>query len=116
MKKDMRSIRHTRIRKKVEGTAAQPRLCVFRSDKHIYAQIIDDSRGATLVAASTNAKGSTKEKKGLSIKSAFSAGEVLAAKAKEKGISQVCFDRGGYKYHGKIKALADGARKGGLKF
>jgi len=112
-----RQKRHYRVRLKVKGTASRPRLCVFRSLYHIYAQIIDDPQGHTLVAASTldpevksetNGK-SKKDKAGL-------VGQLLAKRALSKGINQVTFDRGGYKYHGRVKALADAARQGGLKF
>ena len=107
-----RAIRHRRVRRKVEGTQARPRLSVFRSNKQIYAQLIDDSASNTLVAASsletTNGDGKTA--------SAEAVGEALAKKAVASGIKQVVFDRAGYKYHGRLKALADGARSGGLEF
>jgi len=90
---------------------------VFRSNKHIYAQVIDDTRGATIVSASTMDKASkNSDVKTTTVENAFSVGETLAAKAREKGVSVVRFDRGGYKFHGQVKALADGARKGGLTF
>jgi large subunit ribosomal protein L18 len=112
-----RKRRHARIRERVSGTAGKPRLCVFRSLSNIYAQIIDDTSGVTLVAtASVNAdikKQSDKKKK---TQVAELVGSVLAKNAQEKGISEVVFDRGGYKYHGRIKALAEAARKAGLKF
>lgn len=115
--KNMRTIRHKRIRKKVKGVSEQPRLSVFRSSKHIYAQIIDDSKGVTLVSASTLSKElNEKDVKLSTTEGAFSVGELVAQKALEKGIKDICFDRGGYQYHGKVKSLADGARKGGLKF
>ena len=104
--------RHTRVRSKISGTAECPRLNVFRSSKNIYAQIIDDINGVTLVAASTlelEGNGGNKE-------AAFKVGEAIAKKAADKGITEVVFDRGGYIYHGRVKALADGAREGGLKF
>lgn len=109
-----RLIRHRRVRGKISGTAARPRLSVFRSAKHIYAQIIDDVNGVTLVAASSMDKefeglGSNKE-------AAKKVGEAVAKKALEKGVEEVVFDRSGYIYHGRIQALADGAREGGLKF
>jgi large subunit ribosomal protein L18 len=112
-----RDRRHVRVRLKVKGTDSRPRLCVFRSLNHIYAQVIDDSRGHTLVSASTNdpeIRGDTagKSKTG----KAELAGTLLARRAVDKGISQVAFDRGGYKYHGRVKALAEAARQGGLKF
>jgi large subunit ribosomal protein L18 len=101
----------------VFGTAERPRLNVFRSDKHIYAQIIDDYVGKTLVsAASTLADVRGELKNGGNIAAAKKVGLAIAVKAKEKGISAVCFDRGGRRYHGRIKALADAAREGGLKF
>jgi len=111
-----RRIRH-RIRKQVAGTAATPRLAVFRSDKHIYAQAIDDLSGATLAHASTldtDVKG--RVKRGGNVDAAKAVGGAIAARLKEKGIESVVFDRGGYLYHGRIKALADAAREGGLKF
>lgn len=111
-KKEGRAKRHLRIRARLKGTSEKPRLCVFRSGKHIYAQLIDDDKGSTLVAAS-DAR-SKKSKKGLA--AAQDVGEELAKKALEKGISAVVFDRAGYKYHGRVKTLAEGARRGGLKF
>jgi large subunit ribosomal protein L18 len=106
------------IRSTVFGTAERPRLSVFRSDKHIYAQIIDDYAGKTLVAAgSTNAEVRGADlKKGGNIAAAKKIGQAIAEKAKAAGISKVCFDRGGRQYHGRVKALADAAREGGLKF
>ncbi|MCI6006777.1 50S ribosomal protein L18 [Oscillospiraceae bacterium LCP25S3_E10] len=104
--------RHTRVRSKISGTAECPRLNVFRSSKNIYAQIIDDINGVTLVAASTlelEGNGGNKE-------AAFKVGEAIAKKAADKGITEVVFDRGGYIYHGRVKELAEGARQGGLKF
>jgi large subunit ribosomal protein L18 len=109
--------RHYRVRQKVSGTAEKPRLCVFRSLNHIYAQVIDDLRGHTLVTASTldaEIAGESKGKKKTG--QAEMVGTLLAKRAVEKGISQVSFDRGGFKYHGRVKALAEAARKGGLKF
>lgn len=110
-------IRRLRIRKRVSGTTERPRLSVFRSAKHIYAQLVDDVRGVTLAAASSRelAGGAGGGAKGR-IGSCAEVGKLLAGRAKEKGVSQVCFDRGGYRYHGRIKALADGARAGGLEF
>ena len=109
--------RHQRVRQKVTGTAERPRLCVFRSLNHIYAQMIDDTLGKTLVTAST-LDGELKE--GLAGKDkkgqAELVGGLLARRAADKGITQVAFDRGGFQYHGRVKALADGAREGGLKF
>ncbi|MFV0400392.1 MAG: 50S ribosomal protein L18 [Oscillospiraceae bacterium] len=106
--------RHQRIRNKVNGTAECPRLNVFRSANHIYAQIIDDVKGVTLVSASTKDKGF--EGTGGNKEAARKVGEKIAENAKAKGIEQVVFDRGGYIYHGRVKELADGAREGGLKF
>ncbi len=109
--------RKRRIRKKIFGTPERPRLAVFRSAKHIYAQVIDDTRGITLASASTLDKDFSMdpEKKG-KVAAAEKVGELLAAHALKKGIEKVVFDRGGYIYHGRVKALADGARKGGLRF
>jgi len=108
---------HERIRKNLSGTDSRPRLCVFRSNKHIYAQIIDDQKGATLIAASTldaDTKGQVKG--GGNIAAAKAVGKVVAQRALKQGISAVLFDRGGYIYHGRVKALADAAREAGLKF
>ena len=106
--------RHARVRSKISGTAARPRLDVFRSNKNITAQLIDDVNGVTLVAAASNEKdfgisGGNKE-------GARKVGQLIAERAAEKGIAEVVFDRGGYIYHGRIKELAEGAREGGLKF
>ncbi len=111
---DRRARRHLRVRKRVRGTAARPRLVVFRSSKHIYAQVVDDDRGVTLVGASDASEGIQVEGAGKTAKS-HALGRLIAAKAKEKGIARVVFDRGGYQYHGRVKAVADGARKGGLE-
>lgn len=105
--------KHARVRAKVSGTAEKPRLCVFRSNKHIEAQIIDDTKGATLVASSSVA---LKLANGSNMEAAAKVGEDLAAKALAKGIKKVAFDRAGYLYHGRVAALADAARKGGLDF
>lgn len=103
-----------RVRAKIKGTASRPRISVFRSNKHMYAQIINDEEGKTIVAASDKElKKSTKRKK---IDVAESVGELLAEKAKSKKITKVVFDKRHYKYHGRVKALAEGARSGGLKF
>ena len=113
-KKAMRLHRHVRVRGKISGTPNRPRLNVFRSNANIYAQIIDDVNGVTLVSASTvekNFEGATGN-----AEAAKKVGLVLAERAKEKGIEQVVFDRGGYVYHGRVAALAEGAREGGLKF
>ena len=106
--------RHLRVRGKISGTAARPRLCVFRSAKNISAQIIDDVAGVTLVSASTveksfNEYGGNKD-------AAKAIGKLIAERAIEKGITEVVFDRGGYVYHGRVQELAEGAREGGLKF
>jgi large subunit ribosomal protein L18 len=105
---------HKRIRRKVAGNTARPRLAVFRSVKHIYAQVIDDSVGHTLAAASSNEKSGIKA--GGNVAGAKAVGKLLAERAKEKGVKSVVFDRGGYLYHGRVKALADAAREGGLEF
>jgi large subunit ribosomal protein L18 len=108
---------HERIRKHLSGSPARPRLAVFRSNKHIYAQIIDDSKGATLTAASTLETDAKKDiKQGGNIAAAKAVGKLVAERAKEKGIEAVLFDRGGYLYHGRVKALAEAAREAGLKF
>jgi large subunit ribosomal protein L18 len=106
---------HKRIRRKVAGNTQRPRLAVFRSVKHIYAQVIDDSVGHTLAAASSNEK-SDGIKSGGNVAGAKAVGKLLAERAKEKGVKSVVFDRGGYLYHGRVKALADAAREGGLVF
>ena len=109
--------RHARVRKKVSGTPERPRLNVFRSLRHIAAQIIDDTRGETLVAASTGEPEIGGRVSGMKkAEQARVVGEVLAQRAVSRGIKQVVFDRGGYMYHGRVKSLADGARKGGLEF
>jgi large subunit ribosomal protein L18 len=112
-KKESRRRIHLRVRKKVNGTAERPRLCVYRSNKSIYCQIIDDLSGRTLAAASTHDDGTAT---GTKVEQAVAVGKVIAEKAKAAGIENVVFDRGGYLYHGRVKALADGAREGGLKF
>ncbi|MGY4687423.1 50S ribosomal protein L18 [Petrotoga mexicana DSM 14811] len=116
-KKALRRKRHLRVRKNVRGTPEKPRLTVFKSQKHIYAQIIDDTKGVTLVSASTTQK-QLKEKleKTWDENAAKEVGKLIAEKAKEKGITEIVFDRSGYKYHGKVKALAEAARETGLKF
>jgi large subunit ribosomal protein L18 len=113
-KKKIRSRIHARIRRKLRGTAERPRLAVFRSVAHIYAQVIDDAAGATLASASTVDKGG--KTKGGNLAAATAIGKLVAERAKEKGIQKVVFDRGGYQYHGRIKALADAARTAGLEF
>ncbi len=116
-KKEHRQKRHLRVRAKLSGTAERPRLAVYRSEKHIYAQLIDDIKGITLVSASTvdrEMRDSTE--KPWNVEAASQVGKLLAKKALEKGISSVVFDRGGFNFHGRVKSLADGAREGGLKF
>jgi large subunit ribosomal protein L18 len=119
-KDEIRQKVHSRIRKKMTGTEARPRLSVYRSLNNIYAQIIDDHSGTTIAAANTlqggGSKKGAKKKAGGNLASAKDVGKLIAEKAKEKGITQVVFDRGGYLYHGRIKALADAAREAGLKF
>ena len=112
-----RQRRHVRTRRGMLGTSERPRLSVYRSLKHIYAQVIDDTQGCTLVAASTQDAEVQKQLEGKD-KSAQAAvvGEVLAKRAQEAGVKQIVFDRGGYKYHGRVKSLAEAARKGGLDF
>src|ERR1051326_8915428 len=112
---DGRHRRHLRVRKKIEGTPERPRLVVFRSSKHIYAQLVDDQKGVTLAGVADTSDGMQIDGKG-EVSRSFGVGELLAAKAKETGIAKVVFDRGGYQYHGRVKAVADGARKGGLEF
>lgn len=111
-----RIIRHRRVRKKVSGTVARPRLAVFKSNAHIYAQIIDDVQGVTLASASTLSGELSDLKCGGNVEAARKVGALIAKKALEKEISQVVFDRGGFIYHGRIKALAESARENGLKF
>ena len=113
---ERRRIRRYRIRKRVIGSAERPRLSVFRSSKHIYAQVIDDTRGITLASASSreDLAAQVQDKGKTAVSTAV--GKLLAERARQKGIEKVCFDRGGYLYHGRIKALADGARAGGLNF
>ena len=106
--------RHRRVRAKISGTPERPRLNVFRSTKHIYAQIIDDVNGVTLASASSMDQGF--EGNGGNAEGARKVGEMIAKNAASKGISEVVFDRGGYLYHGRVKELADGARENGLKF
>ena len=106
---------HTRIRRKVKGTPERPRLAVFRSVKHIYAQVIDDVAGHTVAAASSSEKASGAGSGG-NMSGAKAIGKLVAERAKDKGIKSVVFDRGGYLYHGRVKALAEAARAGGLEF
>jgi len=113
-KKEQKERRHKKIRAKIYGTEERPRLCVFKSNKHIYAQVINDEKGFTLISASDlEIKDSKKDKK---INLAQKVGELIAKKAKDKKIDAVLFDRGGFKYHGRVKTLADEARKQGLQF
>lgn len=134
IKREKRYRRHRRVRAKISGTSKVPRLCVFRSNKHIYGQLIDDEKGKTLVTASdmelkskvkspasakaTAGKQKSKEKvvRTRKVAIAYEVGRLIAEKAAKKKIKKVVFDRGGYKYHGKIKALAEGARERGLEF
>jgi len=110
-REEMRYRRHLRVRKKVTGTTQRPRLVVFRSLKHISAQLVDDVAGRTLMTVtSAGIESGKKSEKSLEV------GKRLAARAKDAGIKQVVFDRGGYRYHGRVKAVADGAREGGLEF
>ena len=113
-KDEIRQRVHTRIRKKLRGSPERPRLAIFRSVAHIYAQVIDDSKGVTVVAASTSEKGS--KGTGGNVAAARDIGKRVAERAKERGITKVVFDRGGYLYHGRVKALADAAREAGLEF
>src|SRR5271165_5091529 len=117
-KNEIRERVHIRIRKKLRGTTERPRLAVFRSTAHIYAQVIDDTKGVTLVAASSTEKGSAEGRKstGGNVSAAKEIGKRVAERAKESGIVKVVFDRGGYIYHGRVKALADAAREAGLEF
>ncbi|HHY75729.1 MAG TPA: 50S ribosomal protein L18 [Firmicutes bacterium] len=116
-KHEKRKRRHLRVRKRVIGTPERPRLSVFRSQKHIYAQVIDDSVGHTLVAASSLEPLFRQEDvSGSNVEGAARVGKLLAERALQKGITKVVFDRGGYLYHGRVKALAEAAREGGLDF
>jgi large subunit ribosomal protein L18 len=108
---------HERVRTRVQGTTERPRLCVYRSSDHIYAQVIDDRAGRTLVSASSVDKETKKSLKGGgNVASAKVVGKAIAERAKAAGLTKVVFDRGGYKYHGRVKALADAAREAGLQF
>ena len=113
-KKEIRKRIHKRIRRKLSGTTTRPRLAVFRSTAHIYAQVIDDVAGTTLVSASSVDKGAKTD--GGNVAAAKTIGKLVAERAREKGIKAVVFDRGGYQYHGRVKALADAARAAGLEF
>lgn len=114
-RQDLRYRRHLRVRKKLGGTPERPRLVVFRSLKHIYAQLVDDVKGVTLLGVSDASEGVSAEGEG-KIGKAKGVGKALATKAKAAGFSSVVFDRAGYRYHGRVKAVADGAREGGLEF
>ena len=115
-KNEKRGHIHERIRKKLQGTAERPRLNVYRSLNHIYVQVIDDLHGKTLVSAST-AEGKKEDRRtGGNVASAKATGKIIAERAKAKGVTKVVFDRGGYIYHGRVKALADAAREAGLQF
>jgi large subunit ribosomal protein L18 len=111
-RQEARSRRHVRVREKVRGSAARPRLAVFRSLTHIYAQLVDDDAGRTLAAASSL---DAKDAKGTRTDLAKNVGTLLGDRAKQKGVTEVVFDRGGYRYHGRVKALADGVRAAGVK-
>ena len=113
-RQDARDRRHRRVRKRVRGTAERPRLAVYRSNRYIYAQVVDDVTGATLVAASSVEPDLRADR--LSVETAAKVGSLLGSRAKDAGIAAVVFDRGGYKYHGRVKALADAAREAGLEF
>ena len=116
-RQEIRVKKHHRMRNRINGTSQRPRLCVFRSNNHVYAQVIDDVNGTTLVSASTLEKDIKAELKNTDdIEAATKIGDVVAKRALEKGIKAVVFDRGGYIYHGKVKALADAAREAGLDF
>ena len=112
---NLRYRRHLRVRKKVSGTAERPRLVVFRSIKHIYAQLVNDDLGVTLLGVGDGSEGLVAEGKG-KVGKAKAVGKLLAAKAKVAGVTKVVFDRAGYRYHGRVQAVADGAREGGLEF
>ena len=116
-KEDIRTRIHRRIRKRMTGTADRPRLAIFRSQSHIYAQVINDETGTTLCAASSLDEVLKKDtKRGATVSAAKAVGKLIADRAKEKSVERVVFDRGGFLYHGRIKALADAAREGGLQF
>jgi len=112
-KQEKRLRRHRRVRAKIQGTSKVPRLCVFRSHQHIYAQLIDDEKGKTIMVVSSR---EFKKSKKTKADKAKEVGKLIAKKALEKKIEKVVFDRGGYKYHGRVKAVAEGTREGGLKF
>ena len=112
---ELRHRRHLRVRKKVAGTAERPRLAVFRSLKHIYAQLVDDDRGVTLLGVADGSEGISIDGKG-KVAKGKAVGKLLAERAKAAGIKKVVFDRAGYRYHGRVQAVAEGAREGGLEF
>jgi large subunit ribosomal protein L18 len=114
-RQQLRARRHLRVRKKVSGTAERPRLVVFRSLKHIYAQLVNDDQGRTMMGLSDGTEGVQADGAG-KVGKAKGVGKALAVKAKAAGITRVVFDRAGYRYHGRVKAVADGAREGGLEF
>jgi len=115
--KQTRIHKHKRVRKKVQGTASRPRLCVFRSNKHIYAQVIDDTKGITLVAASSvNLNSQSSIALGSNCEASRSVGKILAERSKKEGIETVVFDRGGKLYHGRVEALAEAAKQAGMVF
>ncbi len=116
-KNKIRQLRHVRVRARVSGTASMPRLSVFRGNKQMVAQLIDDAAGKTICAARTGeVKAAAAEGKTAKVAAAFEVGKLIAERAKQKGISTVVFDRAGYRYHGRVAAIADGARTGGLQF
>ena len=115
LRQKKRTVRHNRVRSKISGSSERPRLCVFRSNSFVYAQIIDDTKHSTILSVSDR-NFSASAKKGTKTERASHVGEQIAKLALEKKITTVCFDRGGYKYHGRVKALAEGARKNGLVF
>jgi len=116
VRRESRLRRHGRVRKKIHGTAERPRLAVFRSNKHIVLQVIDDVSGRTLAAASTNEPGQRDSGSGASVAAATRMGQLVAERAKAVGVEKVVFDRGGFAYHGRVAAAADAAREAGLEF
>ena len=114
-RKEKRYRRHNRIRRKISGNAERPRLCVSLSNKHMYVQVIDDEKGHTVVAVSSQGKEFSDLNKSANVEGAAALGKIVGAKILEAGIAELVFDRGGYKYHGKIKAIADAVREAGLK-
>ena len=114
--REHRALRHRRIRRRVSGTGERPRLVVFRSNKHIYAQLVDDLEGKTIASATTNEAALRGETAGASMGAAQRVGSLVAQRAAEKGVNTAVFDRGGFAFHGRVKALADAAREAGLKF